>query len=105
MVKSDPAHINIQIGGNLDGSIVIGENNFVVNTNHGTIVYKQAGLQVRARGFVSQPPRAPRGFLNRAAELPKLVWWISANEMVLIHAPDGMVKSSLLRQYQHLVQH
>ncbi len=98
MVKSDPATVKIQIGGNVDGNIVVGDNNFVVNTNHGTIVYKQAPPQVRARDFAPQPPRAPRGFINRAAELRKLESWISANEMVLIHAPDGMGKSSLLRQ-------
>lgn len=58
MVKSDPAHVKIQIGGNVDGSIVVGDNNFVVNTNHGTIVNKQAAPQVRGRGFDSQPLRA-----------------------------------------------
>jgi energy-coupling factor transporter ATP-binding protein EcfA2 len=98
MVQSDPSQVNIQIGGNVDGNIVVGDNNFVVNTNHGTIVYKQAAPQVRARNFVPQPPRATRGFINRAAELQALESWISANEMVLIHAPDGMGKSSLLRQ-------
>ncbi len=36
---------NIQIGGNVEGNIVVGDNNFVVNTNHGTIVYKQADGQ------------------------------------------------------------
>lgn len=98
MVYPDPARVNIQIGGNVDGNIVVGENNLVVNNNHGTIVYRQAASQVRARGFVPQPPRTPRGFLNRAAELQKLDMWISANELILIHAPDGMGKSSLLRQ-------
>src|SRR5688500_10584067 len=98
MVRPDTAQVKIQIGGNVDGNIVVGNNNFVVNTNHGTIVYKQAAAQVRLRDFAPQPPRAPRGFINRAAELQKLESWISANDMVLIHAPDGMGKSSLLRQ-------
>lgn len=52
MVEPEPAQVNIQIGGNVDGNIVVGDNNFVVNTNHGTIVYKQAAPQVRARDFV-----------------------------------------------------
>ena len=98
MLQSDPSQVNIQIGGNVEGNIVVGDNNFVVNNNHGTIVYKQAAPQVGARNFVPQPPRATRGFINRGVELQKLESWISANEMILIHAPDGMGKSALLKQ-------
>jgi hypothetical protein len=58
MVQSDPSQVKIQIGGNIDGNIVVGDNNFVVNTNHGTIVYKQVAAQVRPRNFVPQPPYA-----------------------------------------------
>lgn len=93
-----PGPVNIQVGGNVEGSIVVGDNNLVVNTNHGTIIYKQAGPQVKPRGFAPQPPRAPRGFVNRSVELQKLETWISANEIVLLHGPDGMGKSSLARQ-------
>ena len=99
-----PEPVSIQVGGNVAGSIVVGsnnivgDNNFVVNDNHGVIVYKQPGPQVRARGFVPQPPRAPRDFVNRTLELSKLEAWIAANEIVLMHAPDGMGKSSLLKQ-------
>lgn len=89
---------NIRVEGNVEGSIVIGDNNFVVNANHGTIIYKQAAPQVRLRQFAPQPPRAPRGFVNRSVELAKLEDWIASNEIVLIHAPDGMGKSALLRQ-------
>lgn len=89
---------NIRVEGNVEGSIVVGDNNFVVNANYGTLIYKQAAPQVRLRSFAPQPPRAPRGFVNRAAELAKLEDWIASNEIVLIHAPDGMGKSALLRQ-------
>lgn len=89
---------NIRVEGSVEGSIVVGDNNFVVNANHGTIIYKQAAPQVRLRQFAPQPPRAPRGFVNRSAELSKLEDWIASNEIVLIHAPDGMGKSALLRQ-------
>src|SRR5687767_12750134 len=89
---------NIQVGGNVDGNIVVGNNNFIVNTNHGTIVYKQDAPQVRLRQFSPKPPRAPRGFVNRTDELAKLERWIADKEIVLLHAPDGMGKTSLLKQ-------
>jgi hypothetical protein len=93
--------VSIEVAGNVEGSIVVGDHNFVVNTNHGTIVYQQAAPQVRPRTLKPQPPRAPRGFLNRAAELGKLEAWIGQNEIVLLHAPDGLGKSALLRQAAH----
>jgi hypothetical protein len=89
---------SIQISGNVEGSVVIGDNNFVVNTNHGTIVYEQAAPQVQKRTLVPAPPRAPRGFVNRSAELARLENWILANEIVLLHAPDGLGKTALLKQ-------
>ncbi len=89
---------SIQISGNVAGSVVVGDNNFVVNTNHGTIVYQQAAPQVQKRALVPAPPRAPRGFVNRSAELARLENWISAREIVLLHAPDGLGKTALLKQ-------
>ncbi len=89
---------SIQISGNVAGSVVIGDNNFVVNTNHGTIVYQQAAPQVQKRTLVPAPPRAPRGFVNRADELARLEAWIRSNEIVLLHAPDGLGKTALLKQ-------
>ncbi len=94
--------MSIQVGGNVEGSIVVGDNNFVVNENHGTLIYKQAGPQVQRRSLKPQPPRAPRGFVNRSEELQKIGSWLAANEMVLVHAPDGMGKSALLRQAANL---
>jgi hypothetical protein len=48
---------SISVAGNVEGSIVVGDNNFVVNTNYGTLVYKQAAPQVRLRGMAPRPPR------------------------------------------------
>ncbi|MEW6400651.1 MAG: hypothetical protein AB1649_02565 [Chloroflexota bacterium] len=99
MARTTSAPARIEIHGNVEnGNIVVGDNNFVVNTNHGTIIYQQAKPQVRLRDFAPQPPRAPRGFINRTAELGQLEAWIAANEMALVHGEDGMGKSSLLRQ-------
>jgi hypothetical protein len=52
----------------------------VVNTNHGAIIYKQAGPQVNPRSFVPQP----RGFVNRSAELQNWEAWIAAHEIVRV---------------------
>lgn len=97
-----PEPVSIQIGGNVDGNIVVGDHNFTVHTNHGTIIYQESAPQVRSRSFVPQPPRAPRGFINRSAELSKLESWIATNEPVLLHGPDGIGKSALLRQAANL---
>ena len=54
----------IAVAGNVEGDIIVGNNNFKVNTNYGTIVYKQAAPQARLRDAAPQPPRAPRGFIR-----------------------------------------
>ncbi len=88
----------IEVHGNVSGSIVAGDNNFVVNTNHGTIVYKQAAPRVKLRDSAPLPPRPPRNFVGRANELARLENIVKANEAAVIHAPDGMGKSALIKQ-------
>ncbi|GEM_PF-5720503 len=51
------APVSVQVKGDVDGSIVIGDDNFVVNHNHGTIIYKQAAPQVRPRTMKPRPSR------------------------------------------------
>jgi hypothetical protein len=92
------APVSVQVEGNVEGSIVVGDHNFVVNHNHGTIFYKQAAPQVRLREMKPRPPRPPRIFLDRQQEFAQLEAWIGRNEIAVIHAADGMGKSSLLRQ-------
>lgn len=91
----------ISVGGNVEGSIVIGDNNFVVNTNHGTIVYQQAQLQVRLRGVLPRAPRAPRSFLGRIQELAELNDLILNQEPVLITGTEGIGKTYLLKKAAH----
>jgi hypothetical protein len=90
--------MTITVNGNVEGSIVVGDNNFVVNTNHGTIVYKQAAPRVKLREASPQPPRAPRHFVNRVDELNQIEKWIQAREAMTIYGADGVGKSALIKK-------
>ncbi|MBI5350439.1 MAG: SUMF1/EgtB/PvdO family nonheme iron enzyme [Chloroflexi bacterium] len=90
--------MTITVNGNVEGSIVVGDNNFVVNTNHGTIVYKQAAPRVKLRDAMPQPPRAPRRFVNRVGELNQVEKWIQAREAITIYGEDGVGKSALIKK-------
>lgn len=93
-----PAPASIHVEGNVAGSIVLGDNNLVVHTNYGSIFYQQAAPRVKLRNFAPQPPRPPRGFVNRHAEMAQLQTWLAANEIIVLYAPDGVGKTALLRQ-------
>jgi len=95
---SPVASPTISVTGNVEGSIVIGDNNFVVNNNYGTLVYKQAGPQVRLRAMAPKPPRAPRSFLGRSRELAQLNQRILKREPVLLQGMEGIGKSYLVKQ-------
>ncbi|MBI3153267.1 MAG: tetratricopeptide repeat protein [Chloroflexi bacterium] len=95
---TDSISTNIQIGGNVEGNIVVGDNNFVVNSNHGTIVYQEAVPRIKKRDASPKPPRKPRNFVGRKNELAKLESWISSTTPVLIQGADGLGKASLGKQ-------
>ncbi len=97
-VAAGAGGVAFAVGGNVEGDIIIGDNNFKVNTNYGTIIYKQATPQARLRDAAPRPPRAPRGFVGRADELAELGRMIAASEAVMLFGPDGAGKSALLRQ-------
>lgn len=88
----------ITVAGNVEGDIIVGDHNFKVNTNYGTIVYKQAAPRVKPREAVPQPPRAVRGFLGREGELKEIEEIIAGSEAALVIAPDGLGKTALLKQ-------
>ena len=90
--------MTITVQGNVEGSIVVGDNNFVVNTNHGTILYKHAAPRVKLRDVSPQPPRAPRHFVNRVDELNQIEKWIQAHEAITIYGEDGVGKSALIKK-------
>ena len=86
---------------NVAGAVVAGRTGFAVNVNYGTIVYQEATPRVNLRDVMPRPPRAPRGFIGRARELSQLDQLIAANEPVMVWGPDGIGKSTLIRQAAH----
>jgi GTPase SAR1 family protein len=91
---------DIIVQGNVEGNIVKGDNNFVVNTNHGTII-RQEALAPRRIGLSPKPPRKPAGFVGRKLELQQVEDWIADCAPVLIHGVDGIGKTSLIKQAAH----
>jgi hypothetical protein len=98
MATPEPAKSVIVVEGNVGGSIVSGDNNFVVNTNNGTIIYKQSAPRVLARSMMPRGPRKPRSFIGRAKELNQLETWIAAGDPVLLSGPVGLGKTTLAKQ-------
>jgi len=95
---TQPAAPSVTVTGNVEGSIVIGDNNFVVNTNYGTIINKQATSRVQLRGSAPLPPRKPRRFVGRAREVAQLEVWIAGGEPAYVHGPQGVGKTTLAKQ-------
>ena len=86
------------VTGNVNGVISNGDNNFIVNDNHGTIIYKQAGQKVSLIELAPRAPRAPRTFVGRECELQELGEWIAKRQPVLLQGIDGAGKTTLLKQ-------
>jgi hypothetical protein len=97
-MAAPPLAASVVVQGNVEGSIVYGDNNFVVNTNNGTIIYKQATPRVSARTVTPKPPRKPKSFIGRAKELAQLENWIAGNAPVLLSGQPGLGKTTLAKQ-------
>src|SRR5690349_3062603 len=89
---------DISVTGNVEGNIVVGNNNFVVNNNYGTVVNQQAAPPVQRKSASPQPPRKPRSFVGRKRELDQVNGLIASNTPVILHGIDGIGKTSLLKQ-------
>src|SRR5512143_4347962 len=90
---------SIQVGGDVNGDIIIGHHNFKVNTNYGTIINEAPHEPViKRRDAKPQPPRAPLDFFDRTGELAQVETLIAQGKPVAICGSDGAGKSALLRQ-------
>ena len=88
---------SVVVNGNVAGSIVTGDNNFVVNTNNGTII-RQESLSTQKRSLSPKPPHELEGFVGRKRELKQVEDWIAESKAIVICGMDGIGKTSLLKQ-------
>ena len=93
---------DINVGGDVEGSIIVGNNNQVydvsVNIQHGDVINLQVEPTVKRHSLNPKPPRAPRGFVGRGPELEALGKNITSREAIFIYGHDGLGKTSLIRQ-------
>ncbi|MEP6894103.1 MAG: hypothetical protein ABI986_00720 [Chloroflexota bacterium] len=88
---------SVVVNGNVAGSIVNGDNNFVVNTNNGTII-RQDTLPTQKRSLSPKPPAEPDGFVGRKRELKQVEDWVAQSKAVIIWGMDGIGKTSLIKE-------
>src|SRR5512139_404756 len=83
------AGIHVNVGGNVEGNIVIGDGNTVIT---------QAALPTQRRKSISKPPARPDGFVGRRNELQKIDDWITQKKTVIVTGLDGIGKTSLIKE-------
>jgi hypothetical protein len=89
----------ITVHGNVEGNINVGHKyEFEVHNIHGTAIFPGRKPSFILRPVKSQPPRSPRGFVGREKETAILERYISENETVLVHGPEGMGKTALVKK-------
>ncbi len=93
-----PAIPTVQVQGDVQGSIVFGDHNFVVNSNHGTIVYHASKAGISRIAHRPKPPRPPINFLDRESELQQASSLLINNNPAVLHGITGIGKTSLLKQ-------
>jgi LysM repeat protein len=99
---------DIDVKGNLEGNIVIGNNNkiysekyynYTIHNNHGVVVnHLNITPTVKLHSRKQKPPRPPRNFIGRAKDLAALINIINAKDAGLVFGQDGIGKTTLIRQ-------
>lgn len=87
---------NITVSGNVEGSIVVGDNNVVVNNNYGTIIQQASSVEIKK--IPSRPPRKPLNFVGRKKELDQVERLLASRTPTVVHGLDGIGKTSLVKQ-------
>jgi peptide/nickel transport system substrate-binding protein len=92
--------VNIEVHGNVGGPITVGDNNFIVNNNSGTVVVQAPKPPTTRRGVARRAPNPPLLFLDRTDEATQISSALSGPEprAAALYGRDGVGKSSLLRR-------
>lgn len=89
----------INVAGNVEGSIVMGNGNKIETHNHyGAVINQQEVLPVHRRSFSPKPPAELDCFVGRKRELKQVDEWIAQNKIVIIQGVDGIGKTCLLKE-------
>ncbi|RAY11547.1 hypothetical protein DPM19_30055 [Actinomadura craniellae] len=92
----------MHIGGQVTGTVVVGDNNVIFNHGHGSECAPRDGSPPDVRRLdrpVAQVlPRAPE-LVGRDAELAALAAGVDADTPVLVHGPKGVGKTALLSRF------
>ncbi|HZY44158.1 MAG TPA: ATP-binding protein, partial [Anaerolineae bacterium] len=88
----------VLVAPNISGDVFYGDYAFKVNTNNGTIIYNQARPPVKLKATPLPAPAAPLNFFDRAAESAQLDLIINTHSRLTVVGPEGVGKSTLLRQ-------
>lgn len=110
VAKADPSISigDINVHGNIEGNIVVGNRNVVktynvkyeINTDHGAVANIFTGRpEITKRKAI--PVRAPRTFIGRKKEVKILEKYIQDREAVLIYGQSGIGKTTLVKQIAH----
>ncbi|MCL2731918.1 MAG: ATP-binding protein [Actinomycetia bacterium] len=95
---------NLDIGGDAQGPVVVGDHNLLVDAQHGSsvtlLVQGQRPDPVR-RDRVALLPRRQQEPVGRAAELAALEQGLREGGLVQLHGPSGSGTSMLLRHAAH----
>ncbi|MFE7030767.1 NB-ARC domain-containing protein [Streptomyces sp. NPDC057621] len=95
----------VDVRGEVNGQVVLGRNNVVINAEQGSYVaYRPEGppkLRMRARPYPGVAVRPGQGdlLLGRESELAAIGNWLAAGRRVQVFGPPGIGKSALLRRY------
>lgn len=101
---------DINVAGNVEGSIIVGNHNVIgdnnvvceVNGSHGVVIDIHTPPIIKRRDAIPPPPRKPRGFTGRESELIRLQQYIQDRCAVYIQGHDGIGKTTLVKQAANL---
>lgn len=99
--KSSPKNVNISVGGNVSGQIIVGDHNLVIGGVYGGVVNlippeKQPTICPRAKPVYLRP-RPFSGLLDRETEQKTAIKTLQTSESLSVSGEDGIGKTAFMR--------